>query len=91
MHIFTNIHDLENNYEDIKMLSEDEKLEINNYLQEGGILKTTGKSKLELVYPSKEIIKKELDELLPERSKVTEKIELWNKIKKESEEFIKKK
>ena len=89
MYIFNNIRDLENKYEEIKKLSEEEKLEISNYLQEGGILKTTGKEKLELVYPSKEIIQKELNELLPERSKIIEKIELWNKIKKESEDFVK--
>jgi len=89
MHIFTNIRDLENTYEEIKKLPEEEKVAMDTFLREGGILKTTGKTKLELVYPSKEIVDKELAELLPERSKVIEKIEQWHKIKKDSEEFIK--
>jgi len=89
MHIFTNIRDLENTYEEVKKLPEDDKLALETYLHEGGILKTTGKQKLELTYPSKDIIDKELSELMPERSKVIEKIEQWHKIKKDSEEFIK--
>jgi len=90
MHIFTNLRDLENNYEDIKKLSEEEKVSLESYLREGGIIKTTGKPKLDILYPNKDIVKKELDELMPERSKVIEKLEQWNKVKKESEEFIKK-
>lgn len=89
MHIFTNIRDLENTYEEIKKLPEEEKVAMDTFLREGGILKTTGKTKLELIYPSKDIVDKELAELLPERTKVIEKIEQWHKIKKDSEEFIK--
>ncbi len=90
MHIFTNMRDLENNYEDIKKLTQEEKVSLESFLREGGIIKTTGKPKLDILYPNKDIVKKELDELLPERSKTMQKIELWNGIKKESEEFIKK-
>lgn len=88
MHIFTNIRDLENNYEEIKKLTEEEKQSVDNYLREGGIIKSTGKPKLEITYPSKDIIAKELEELMPDRSKTIEKIEQWNKVKKDSEEFI---
>jgi hypothetical protein len=88
MHIFTNIRDLENTYEEIKKLPEEEKVVMDTFLREGGILKSTGKIKLELIYPSKDIVEKELAQLLPERSKVMEKIEQWHKIKKDSEEFI---
>jgi len=90
MHIFTNIRDFENNYDEIKKLSEDDKLSIDNYFCEGGLIKTSGKNTIELVYPSKDIINKELNEIYAERSKVIERLEQWRKIKKDSEEFIEK-
>lgn len=90
MHIFTAIKDLEETCDEIKNLSQDEKQGLNNYFLEGGIIKANTKIKLKVFYPSKDIIKKELNKLYSERAKTIDKIDQWYKIKKNSENFIKK-
>lgn len=87
--LYNSILELERSFEEIRKLSQKEKEAIEHYLKHGGLIKIADKSAFEIIYPSKDIIKKELSRLTPELSSVEDKIRQWEKIYKDAENFAK--
>ena len=81
MELFNTLSELEN-FSEIKKLSKEEKESITKYLNEGGIIKAKKDTSLKIIYPSKDIIKKELQILMEDYNSNNEKINDWKKIEK---------
>lgn len=87
--LYNTINELERSFEEIRRLSQKEKEAIDHYLKHGGLIKIANKSVMEITYPSKDIIKKELSNLIPELNSVEDKIKQWEKIHYDAENFAK--
>ncbi len=87
--LYNTITELEKGFEEMRRLSQKEKEAIDYYLKHGGLIKIANKSVLEITYPSKDIIKKELSKLIPELNSTEDKIKLWEKIHNDAENFAK--
>lgn len=87
--LYNTITELEKSFEEIRRLSQKEKGAIDHYLKHGGLIKIANKSVLEITYPSKDIIKKELSRLIPELNSTEDKINQWEKLHNDAENFAK--
>ncbi len=87
--LYNTITELERSFEEIRRLSQKEKDAIDHYLKHGGLIKIANKSVLEITYPSKDILKKELSRLIPELNSTEDKIKQWEKIHNDAENFTK--
>lgn len=87
MDLFNTLSELEN-FPEIKKLSKEEKESITKYLNEGGIIKAKKDILFKIIYPSKDIIKKELQLIMDDYNNTNEKIISWEKIEKDANSFI---
>ena len=87
MDLFNTLSELEN-FSEIKKLSLTEKESISKYLNEGGIIKAKKDILFKIVYPSKDIIKKELHSIMEDYNSTLDKIQSWEKVEKDANSFI---
>ncbi len=87
MDLFNTLSELEN-FSEIKKLSLIEKESISKYLNEGGIIKAKKDILFKIVYPSKDIIKKELHSIMEDYNSTLDKIQSWEKVEKDANSFI---
>jgi len=74
----------------LKDLNNKEKNIMQTYFANGGLLKSLNDKKLKIIYPSKEIIKKEHTKLKEKLKKIEQELKKWKDKKKEAENFSKK-
>ncbi len=88
MQLFMTLEDLEKEYKELRTFTQFEKQSISNYLKEGGIIKTEKNQELKFIYPSKDIIKKEVNTIKAEYTKIKDKLDYWIGMQNDSKNFL---
>jgi hypothetical protein len=90
MLLCTTYKDLEKNFQETKKLKQKEKAALAEYFNKGSLIKSSSKDKIKIVYPSRLIISKETKELKRQIKLIKDKIKMWEKVKKDAKNYIKK-